>query len=144
MRRYLVVAHKTLGGEHLLDELHRRREDDPYCTFHLIVPEHHPNLRGWGEHDVRMAAQATLDLMLERLAEMRIGASGEVGDSNPVYAVGVALRREPAGSFAGIILSTLPKGISRWWLFDVPSRMAAAYPDLPLTHLVAEESLAGN
>lgn len=141
MRRYLVVAHKTLGGEHLLAELHRRRDGDPYCTFHLIVPEHHPATRSWSDHEVRVAAQATLDLMLERLAEMRIGATGEVGDANPVYAVGVALRREPPGTFAGIILSTLPKGVSRWWLFDVPKRMANEYPDLPVTHLVAEEAL---
>lgn len=143
MRRYLVVAHKTLGGEHLLDELHRRREADPYCTFHLVVPEHHPNLKGWNEHDTRLAAQSTLDLMLERLASMRIGATGEVGDANPVYAVGVVLRREPANSFEGIILSTRPKGVSRWWLFDVPSRMRGEYPHVPLTHLVAEEALTG-
>lgn len=141
MRRYLVVAHKTLGGAHLLDELHRRREQDPYCTFHLIVPEHHPAWHGWDEHGVRMAASATLDEMLERLAEMRIGATGEVGDANPVYAVGAALRREGRDAFAGLILSTLPKGISRWWLLDVPRRMATAYPFLPLTHLVAEEAL---
>jgi len=141
MRRYLVVAHKTLGGQHLLDELHRLREEDPYCTFHLVVPEHHPTRRGWTDHDVLMAARATLDQMLERLAEMRIGATGEVGDANPVYAVGSTLRREGRDAFAGIILSTLPKGISRWWLLDVPRRMAAEYPDVPLTHLVAEESL---
>ena len=110
MRRYLVVAHKTLGGQHLLDELHRLREEDPYCTFHLIVPEHHPTRRGWTDHDVLMAARATLDQMLERLAEMRIGATGEVGDVNPVYAVGSTLRREGRDAFAGIILSTLPQG----------------------------------
>ena len=142
MRRYLVVAHRTLGGAHLLHELHRRREEDPYCTFHLVVPEHHPALRGWGEHDVTMAARAVLDEMLDRLATMRIGATGEVGDVNPVYAVGVVLRREGADSFAGIVLSTLPKGISRWWLFDVPRRMAAAYPQLPVTHVVGDEALA--
>lgn len=143
MRRYLVVAHKTLGGSHLLDELHRRREDDPYCTFHLVVPQHHSSRHGLeGEHDVRMAAQATLDEMLGRLAAIGIGATGEVGDSNPVVAVGDTIRRERADPFAGIILSTLPKGISRWWKFDVPKRMATAYPRLPVTHLVAEEALA--
>ena len=141
MRRYLVVAHKTMGGDHLIAELHRLREEDPYCTFHLIVPEHHPNFRGWSEHDVLMAARAVLDEMLERLAEMRIGATGEVGDANPVYAVGTVLRRDGADAYAGLILSTLPKGISRWWRFDVPRRMAAESPDLPLTHLVAEEEL---
>jgi hypothetical protein len=141
MRRYLVVAHRTLGGAHLIEELHRRREDDPYCAFHLIVPEYHPLTRGWSDYDVHLAAARTLDEMLERLAEMRIGATGEVGDANPIYAVGVTLRREGRGAFAGIILSTLPKGISRWWLLDVPKRMANEYPDLAVTHVVVEEAL---
>lgn len=141
MRRYLVVAHKTLGGAHLLDELHRLRADDPYCTFHLIVPEHHPSFKGWDELSVKEAAQGVLDEMLERLAEMRIGATGEIGDKNPVTAVGDAVRRDGTDAYAGIVLSTLPKGTSRWWLLDVPRRMAAAYPDLPLSHVVAEEHL---
>jgi len=141
MRRYLVVAHRTLGGAHLVDELHRRRQDDPYCTFHLIVPEYHPTTRGWNEHEVHLAAARTLDAMLERLAEMRIGATGEIGDANPVYAVGAALRREGRDAFAGLIISTLPKGISRWWLLDVPRRMANEYPHLSVTHLVDEEAL---
>lgn len=143
MRRFLVVAHKTLGGAHLLDHLHELREEDPYCNFHLIVPQHHSIGQTSSEHaDVR-AAQQTLDEMLDRLAVMRMGATGEVGDANPVYAVGDTIRREGIESFDGIILSTLPRGVSRWWLFDVPKRMAKAYPTLPLTHLVAEEKLHG-
>ena len=141
MRRYLVVAHRTLGGAHLVEELHRLRDADPYCTFHLIVPEYHPTSRGWDDHEVHAAAVRTLDEMLERLAEMRIGATGEVGDSNPVYAVGATLRREGRDAFAGIIISTLPKGVSRWWLLDVPQRMANEYPHLKVTHLVADEAL---
>jgi hypothetical protein len=143
MRRYLVVAHRTLGGAHLLEEVRRRRAADPYCTFHLIVPEYHPANRTWNEHDVHLAAARTLDEMLERLAEMRIGATGEVGDANPVYAVGAALRREGRDAFAGIIVSTLPKGMSRWWLLDVPQRIANEYRHLNVTHVVAEEALVG-
>ena len=141
MRRYLVVAHRTLGGAHMFEELHRRRDQDPYCTFHLIVPEYHPKNHGWTDHDVHLAAARTLDEMLEQLAEMRIGATGEVGDSNPIYAVGATLRREGRDAFAGIIVSTLPKGRSRWWLLDVPQRMANEYPHLTVTHLVADDAL---
>ena len=141
MRRYLVVAHRTLGGAHLVDELHHLREQDPYCTFHLIVPEYHPKSHGWTDHEVHLAASRMLDEVLERLAEMRIGATGEVGDSNPIYAVGATLRREGRDAFAGIIVSTLPKGLSRWWLLDVPQRMANEYPYLTVTHLVADEAL---
>lgn len=142
MRRYIVVAHRTLGGQHLIDELARRREADPFCTFHLIVPEYHPSKTGWDDVVVHAEARRTLGTMLERLAEMRIGATGEVGASNPVYAVGELLQRD-AGPFAGIILSTLPHGVSTWWLVGVPSRMATAFPHLPLTHVVADEALTG-
>jgi hypothetical protein len=140
MRRYLVVAHKTLGGARLLDHLHELRDQDPYCTFHLLVPEYHP-FGAWDDHGVREAAQATLDEMLGRLATMRIGATGEIGDVDPVYAVAATLRREGNDAFAGIVLSTLPKGISRWWKFDVPRRLADHYRWLPVTHLVANEAL---
>jgi hypothetical protein len=140
MRRYLVVAHKTLGGARLLDHLHELRAQDPYCTFHLLVPEYHP-FGVWDDHGVHVAAQATLDEMLGRLATMRIGATGEIGDVDPVYAVGATLRREGDDAFAGIVLSTLPKGISRWWKFDVPRRLADHYRWLPVTHLVADEAL---
>jgi GABA permease len=142
MHRFLVVAHKTLGGAHLVDHLHELREDDPYCNFHLIVPQHHTIGQTQTEHDAVHGAQQVLDEMLDRLAAMRIGATGEVGDANPVYAVGDTIRREGVDSFDGIIVSTLPRGVSRWWLFDVPRRMAKAYPALPVTHLVAEEKVA--
>ena len=141
MHRYLVVAHKTLGGARLVEHLQELRRDDPYCTFHVVVPEFHP-MGGWSDHSVRVAAQAALDEMLDRMSAMRIGATGEVGDSNPVYAVGAVLREQGEHAFSGIVLSTLPKGISRWWLFDVPSRMATAYPQLGVTHLIADEELA--
>jgi len=140
MRRYLVVAHKTLGGSTLLDHLRHLREEDPYCHFHLVVPEQHPTNRAWSDGSSRAAARARLDEILEMMATMRMGATGEVGDANPVYAAGAVLRRDGASSYAGIILSTLPKGISRWWLLDVPKRMAIAYPHVPLTHLVAESA----
>lgn len=142
MRRYLVVAHRTMGGPHLLEELQRRRAEDPYCTFHLIVPVHHPARGTWSDHDVQVAAKRVLAEMLERLAEMRIGATGEVGDANPVYAVGSALRRHGEDGFDGIIVSTLPKGSSRWWMLDVPRRIATQYSHVPVTHVVAEEAFA--
>ena len=41
MHRILVVAHKTLGGPHLLEEVHRRIQAGP-CRVHLLVPVNHP------------------------------------------------------------------------------------------------------
>ena len=129
MRRYLVVAHKTLGGAHLFEHLHQLRVDDPHCRFHLVVPEHHPTDHVWSDAGGPCrGGRDRLDEMLETMAEMGMGATGEVGDANPVYAIGVVMRREGVDNVSGIVLSTLPKGISRWWRFDVPTRVHEALP----------------
>ena len=70
-----------------------------------------------------------------------MGATGEVGDPSPVYAIGTVLRREGESAFAGIVLSTLPNGRSFWLRNHVPHRVAKAFPNIPLTHLVAEDAL---
>ena len=53
MRRYLVVAHQTLGSPELLEAM-RDRLAEGSCTFHLLVPEYHggPGLT-WTEGTVR-------------------------------------------------------------------------------------------
>lgn len=139
MRRYLVVAHRTLGGAHLFEHLHELRAEDPYCGFHFVVPMHHPKDHAFTDHECRVAAQAKLDEILENMATLGIGATGEVGDVNPVYAVDAAFRHEDINTFTGIVLSTLPQAISSWW--DVPHRVHRQFPSLPLTHIVAEDSL---
>jgi hypothetical protein len=37
VRRYLVVANQTLGGDQLLEKLRERMEAGP-CHFHVLVP----------------------------------------------------------------------------------------------------------
>ena len=134
MRRYLVVGHRTLGGAHLLEHLHELRAADPYCRFHVLVPEHLGV--GWADHEIRAEAQVRLDEMLDRLASMGMGATGEVGVSDPLRAVAHVIGRYGTQEFTAIVLSTLPKGLSQWW--DVPAAVSEAFPDLALTHLVAE------
>jgi hypothetical protein len=77
------------------------------------------------------------------MAEMGMGATGEVGDPSPVYAIGTVLRREGESAFAGIVLSTLPKARSHWLQNNVPNRVAKAFPSIPLTHLTADDALVG-
>ena len=142
MRRYLVVAHKTLGGAHLIDHLRSLREEGP-CRFLLLVPVQHPADHVWTEGEVNAAARRKLQEGLDLLHEERIVADGEIGDANPVQAVNTVLRREGPEGFTGIILSTLPPGPSRWLHWDVLSRMQREHPELPITHLVAERVPAG-
>lgn len=132
MKRILVVANRTLCEQHLLDEVRRRREEGP-ATFHLVVPASHPH-GGWTDRQAEDEARARMDEMLDTLAVAGIGATGEVGDASPVRAVGDVLRRE---HFDGIIVSTLPAGISRWLAWNVVRRLRAE-TDLPVTHVVAE------
>jgi hypothetical protein len=137
MRRYLVVAHKTLGGDHLLEHVRSLRAEGP-CRFMLLVPVEHPSDHMWTEGEVNVAARHKLQEGLDRFHQEGIIADGEIGDANPVDAVSTVIRREAQGAFTGIILSTLPPGPSRWLHWDVPSRMRKEHQGLPITHLVAD------
>ena len=132
MRRYLVVANRTLGGQHLLDAVRERMQDDE-CTFHIVVPASHPS-SAWSEGQVIAMAKERLDDALARFGEIGATATGEVGDASPVRAIGDVLLREPVDE---IILSTLPPGPSRWLRQDVVHRVQRNY-DVPVVHIVAQ------
>ena len=74
----------------------------------------------WDERASREVAQQRLDEVLTRLRSMGAEADGEVGDRDPVMAVKDAMRGREVEE---VIVSTLPKGLSRWLGEDVPSRM---------------------
>ena len=133
MKRILVIANRTLCEQHLLDELHRRR-DMGQVMFHLLVPASHPH-GGWTDAQAESEARERLADMLDTLAAGGIGATGEIGDANPVFATGDLMRRGEV--FDEIIISTLPMGVSRWLASNVVRRLRA-YTDLPVTHVVAE------
>jgi hypothetical protein len=135
MRRYLVVANQTLGGEHLIERVRECLASGP-CRFHVVVPatpsqEH----ASWTEGEAVSIAQGRLDRALERFRELGAEADGEVGDANPMLAVEDVLLREEVDE---IILSTLPPGISRWLALDLPHRVSRKI-NLPLTVITASE-----
>jgi hypothetical protein len=136
MKRIVVVANRTLGGQHLLDELHRRQAEEP-VAFHVVVPASHPaDTLTWSEGQGLSEARQRLDRLLETLAAAGIEATGEIGDTSPVTAVEDVLRREPADE---IIVSTLPRGVSRWLAGNVVHRIKE-HTGLPVTHVMAERS----
>src|SRR5439155_391042 len=108
--------------------LHRRR-DAGQVMFHLLVPASHPH-GGWTDAQAEAEAQAKLDEMLDTLAAAGIGATGDIGDANPVFATGDLIRR--GETFDEIIISTLPAGVSRWLASNVVRRLRS-YSDLPAT-----------
>ncbi|HEX2030183.1 MAG TPA: hypothetical protein VHL78_02115 [Actinomycetota bacterium] len=132
MRRYLVVANQTLGGDHLLDEVRKRMAAAP-ASFHIVVPATSPADHAvWTEGEAQALAQKRLDLALARFRDLGADVDGEVGDANPIEAVRDCQRVQ---EFAEIILSTLPAGVSRWLKQDLPHRMERSC-GVPVTHIV--------
>ena len=136
MRRYLVVAHQTLVSPELLNECHARHGEGD-AAFHLVVPKYLGHGLVWTEGEVSAAARRRLEEGLTTFAAKGWSATGEVGDTNPVSAVIAALRNNTGEPFIGIIVSTLPLGLSRWIRLDVPKRIQKACR-VPVQHVVSE------
>jgi hypothetical protein len=147
MSRYLVVAHRTLVEDHLIDHVRTLCTTESPVRLHLVVPVTHPRDHAWTDGQVEAAARRRLDEGIAAFAGLGAEVTGEIGDANPVYAVATALRAahsatgtptdgSEASPWDGIIVSTLPPGISRWLGLDAVSRIRREF-DLPVTHLVA-------
>ena len=137
MRRYLVVANRTLGGNHLTAKVRECLAAGP-CQFHVLVPaSHNTHDFTWTEGTDRAAADARLAEAMTRFRSSGAVVTGEVGDTNPFEAIGDVMRRE---SFDEIILSTLPPGISRWLGQDLLTRVRKQYR-LPVQHIVGVEEV---
>lgn len=147
MRTYLVVANQTLGGEELARELRERIDAGP-CRFHVVVPQTppqelarmvvppDPTVGALGpDGDVELLevahkqAEHRLQRLLETLTTAGADADGELGHPDPMTAVEHALDMH---DFDGIILSTLPPGVSRWLRMDLGSRLERRV-DIPVT-----------
>jgi hypothetical protein len=133
MTRYLIVANRSLAGPALIGEVLARQAADDDAAFHVVVPATRVH-SGWSEGQALAHARTALADATQRFADAGVPVTGEVGDENPMLAVGDVLRREP---FDAIIVSTLPAGPSRWLKRDLPRRLENEY-DLPVTHVVSQ------
>jgi GABA permease len=141
MRRYLVVAHQTLASRELLEAMKAKSAEED-TAFYLLVPIHHgePGLT-WTEGHDRAVAQRRLSEAQLRMTAEGVTVAGEVGGDSPVDSVDEVLRREGSGTFAGIIVSTLPRNVSKWLKVDVPSRIQRKTA-LPVDHLIGHPVVA--
>jgi hypothetical protein len=134
-RRILVIANETVGGQPLLEEIHKHTEG---IRGHVLVvsPALNSPLRHWmsDEDPARAKAQERLARSLARLREEGIDAEGEVGDSDPLQAIEDALRTFGADE---VIISTHPEGRSNWLERGVVSGARERF-DLPITHVVVD------
>lgn len=135
VRRYLVVANQTLGGEELWGAI-RERIAGGDCHFHLLVPAT-PAAQldpgdsaevvaegGAGEDLGRRLARQRMRHELDRMRELGASVSGEIGVADPVDAVRVVLHR---WEFDEVIVSTLPGRRSRWLAADLPTKIRRGF-----------------
>lgn len=142
MATYLVVANQTLGGAELrakLDELTSGGD----AVLHLVTPvSRTEGERDWEypptEHTgpdaatvARWLAESRLKRELDRLTTAGVDATGEVVEHDPLDHIREALGRQP---YDQIIVSTLPRSLSRWLLMDLPHRIARL-STIPVTHV---------
>jgi acetylornithine deacetylase/succinyl-diaminopimelate desuccinylase-like protein len=130
----LVVAHQTAATSALLDVVRERAHRGP-VTFHLVVPR-----QAHGMHKVvdpqdagDEEAQQVLAAALPKLGEAAgRDVTGSLGDAEPMAAIQDAVN---LGTFDEIIISTLPRRLSRWLKLDLVSKTRAL--GLPVTHVEA-------
>jgi hypothetical protein len=133
--RYLIVANQTLAADQLLDEV-RRLLAEGECSFHIVVPATHARDHAFHiEGESHALAEKRLEAALERFRGLGCDADGEVGDATPFLAVRDCLLAD--GSYDGIILSTLPSGVSRWLKQDLKHRLERTF-GIPVTHLTGQ------
>jgi hypothetical protein len=118
--RVLVVANRTAATPRFLDAVHGRAQAGP-CEFALLIP------------DVtdRKAADWTLETALRLLQRAGGKVEGLVGGADPFESVQDAVRH---GNFDEIMISTLPRRVSKWLRRDLIRRVEGL--GLPTTAIV--------
>lgn len=143
MARYLVVANLTAESSALQDRVRELVGRDPEAEFELIVPTH---LVSWTmqllgnvpDHPVRLGR------MRARRARRKLESVGATVSSvrltlhEPFEAVESDLE---SGHYDGVVISTLPRRLSRWLHHDVPARIARHHPELEVIHVIADGHL---
>src|SRR3954452_6685417 len=131
--KVLVVANRTAGSTELLDAL-RERAEEGAAQFHLVVPAS-PRGASWAfdMHSGHDAAEHDLEGALQRIRDLGIDVDGEVGAPDPVAAVSDSAH---AGSYDEVIVSTLPKHLSKWLKLDAARKIEHA-TGLPVKHVEA-------
>lgn len=132
--RILVVANRTADSPDLIAALRRRSSAAP-TRFTLLVPAVPHGLSwaadmkaGWPE------AISRAEVAAERMRLSGIDLERAiVGDPDPFAAVGDALHGE---EFDEVIVSTLPRGASRWLRRSLPDRLRRT-TDIPITQVTA-------
>jgi hypothetical protein len=134
--RVLLVAHRTATAAPLCDAVRTRAQRGP-VAFHLVVPRNPHGLhkvvdpQEGDEGDAERALAAALPRLSEAAGAP---VTGHVGDPEPLMAIADAVN---AASYDEIVISTLPRRVSRWLHLDLVSKAHGL--GLPVTHVEAQD-----
>lgn len=134
-KKILVVANKTADSPDLIAALRHHALDVP-ADFTLLVPAVPHGLAwatdmkaGWSD------AVARADRAAGRIREAGLELEETiVGDPDPFAAVGDVLHTR---QFDAVVVSVLPRSISRWLALGLPARLRRAV-DLPVIQVTAQ------
>ncbi|MEA2358414.1 MAG: hypothetical protein QOI62_1674 [Solirubrobacteraceae bacterium] len=135
--RVLIVANRTAATEQLLEAVRRRASAGP-AEFHLLVPATPRGLHRVVDPEDAGREEATqqLELALGRLQEATgMEVTGHVGDPDPAAAISDTVHNSQVDE---LIISTLPRRLSRWMHLDLPHKIALL--GLPVTHVEAKRA----
>jgi hypothetical protein len=136
MQSVLVVANRTSASPTLLDAVSRRAAEGA-CTFTLLVPRSPRGLHrvvdpeDHGHLEAAAAIEHARPLLMEAAGGPVVAI---IGSHDPLAAVEDALN---AGRHDEVIISTLPRRLSRWLHVDLVRKVAGL--GVPVTHVEARE-----
>jgi len=137
--KVLVVANQTAESEELLAALKARADQGP-VEFTLLIPAT-PHGVAWaadmfaGERE----AAGHRDALVERLRTIGLNVrEAKVGDPDALAAIQDEVN---FNDYDQLIVSTLPRRLSRWLHVDLP-RKAEAATGLPVLHITAQATKA--
>ena len=132
----LVVAHQTAATPGLLDAVRTRAQRSP-ATFHLVVPRHAHGMhkvvdpQDTGDDEAGQVLATALPKLSEAAGSE---VTGSLGDAEPLMAIQDAIN---LGHYDEIIISTLPRRVSRCLKLDLVSK--TTWLGLPVTHVDADQ-----
>jgi hypothetical protein len=135
----LVVANQTAESEELLAAL-KARGDQGGAEFTVLIPST-PHGVAWAA-DMHAGEDEALyhrNALVERFRSIGLDVTeAKVGDPDALAAIQDEVN---FGDYDELIVSTLPKKISKWLHLDLP-RKAEAATGLPVLHITAQAAKA--
>ena len=128
VRRVLIVANRTAATPTLIEHVRRLARERP-SAFSLLIPD-----APKGQH-----TDWTLELALPLLERAARGpVEGLTGEEDPFEAI---RRTVSSGDYDEIVISTLPRRVSKWLRRDLPHRVETL--GVPVTVVTPDQAKMG-